>query len=138
MRFTKVSAAIMATLAGVDALTTPQPGSAVKVNPLPVPSSIAWGTSGPKRVAGGLVVRSTYNQAVNDAWNRAFQAITELKWVPATWEAPIPEFEKFPGTKRTTPSPLIIEVSIEIDDYNADLQHGVDESYTLDISEKSQ
>ncbi len=137
MRFTQVLAAITVTLAGVDALTTPPPASAVKANPLPAPSSITWGTSGPKRVAGGLVIRTAYNQAVSDAWNRTFKTITQLKWVPATWEAPPPEFEKFPGTKRTTPSPQIIEVSIKIDDYKADLQHGVDESYTLDIKERS-
>src|SRR5688572_28297093 len=74
MRFTQVFAAFMVISAGVDALTTPQPVSSVKVNPLPVPASITWGTSGLKRVAGGLVVRTTYNQAVSDAWNRAFKA----------------------------------------------------------------
>lgn len=126
--------------------------AAVKVNPLPAPTSITWGTSGPKSVAGYLVVNAPYNQLVNDAWNRAFNTITTLKWVPAAIEAPIPTFDPYPSATEAAAadaklnarnrakrgSPLIIEVNLKIADYNAPLQHGVDESYTLDITEKSQ
>ena len=115
-------------------------GEAVKVNPLPAPTSITWGTAGPKKVAGGLVFKAPYNAIVNDAWNRAFNSITTLKWTPAAVEAPIPTFDPFPtaASRAKRGLPLIIEVNLQVSDYNSDLQHGVDESYTLDITANSQ
>jgi hexosaminidase len=113
---------------------------AVKVNPLPAPSSITWGISGSKRVAGYLVFKGTNSRIVVEAWNRAFSTITSLKWVPAAIEAPIPIFDAFPNAtvQAKRDSSMLIEVEVQISDSSEDLQHGVDESYTLEIKERSQ
>ncbi|KUJ06578.1 uncharacterized protein LY89DRAFT_692391 [Mollisia scopiformis] len=113
---------------------------AVMVNPLPAPTSISWGTTGPKEVAGYLVLTGSSNPTVVSAWNRAFGTIASLKWVPQATEAPIATYAVFPTTaakaKRTT-STLLTGVSVKISDSNAALQHGVDESYTIDITASS-
>lgn len=113
---------------------------AVMVNPLPAPVSIAWGTTGPKAVAGHLVLTGSSRSIVVDGWNRAFTTISNLKWVPQATEAPIATYAVFPTTtpkaKRTT-STLLTTVSVKISDENAALQHGVDESYTIDITASS-
>jgi hexosaminidase len=134
MRLNRIAVAVACVFASA--------GDAVKVNPLPAPTSIKWGTSGPKAVSGGLVLKAPYNQLVSEAWNRAFNSITTLKWVPQATEAPIPTFDVFPtavaNSKRGYGSSLLIEVNLKISDYKADLQQGVDESYTLDITASSQ
>ncbi|CAN6603060.1 hypothetical protein TRVA0_002S02124 [Trichomonascus vanleenenianus] len=115
---------------------------AVSVNPLPKPSEIKWGTSGPIPVSGGLYLDSNYNPIVYGAFNRMQNTIRELKWVPYATEAPIATFEPFPTgippalNKRNNPA--VIRVKLDIADFEADLQHGVDESYTLKIEEGSQ
>ncbi|OAQ78161.1 beta-hexosaminidase precursor [Purpureocillium lilacinum] len=119
--------------------------SAVKVNPLPAPQEITWGTSGPRSV-GYLDYRTNSDhkpndnsRVVKDAWNRAIEAAKKLRWVPQATEAPIPKFDPFPtagsdaNTKRTTGGSWLSGVNIKIDDWSADLKHGVDESYTLTI-----
>lgn len=114
--------------------------SAVKVNPLPAPRNITWGTSGSKLVAGELVFISPYNQIVHDAWNRAWAAITQLKWVPAAVEEPIATYEPFPtdtANLKKRYSQLIYQIKVTIDDFNAPLEFDVDESYTLTVTETS-
>ncbi|KIY01627.1 uncharacterized protein Z520_03179 [Fonsecaea multimorphosa CBS 102226] len=117
-------------------------GDAVVANPLPAPQNITWGTSGPKSLAGYLVLNSPYNQVVNDAWTRTWNTISTLKWAPVAVEAPISSFEPFPTA---TPSSrvkrwnsILIEIDLTIADTQADLQQGVDESYTIDITQASQ
>ncbi|KAH8590614.1 beta-N-acetylhexosaminidase [Bisporella sp. PMI_857] len=116
-------------------------GETVKVNPLPAPTSITWGTSGSKSVPGRLSLKGTSNQVVQDAFNRALNTVNTLKWVPQAIEAPIPVFEPFPTAaakvKRTGGSSQLSAVNIQIADAKADLEHGVDESYTLDITDSS-
>jgi hexosaminidase len=114
---------------------------AVAVNPLPAPQNITWGTSGPLSIAGYLVLNSPANQVVNDAWARAWNTINTLKWVPAAVESPIASYPPFPTA---TPSSRIkrwgsylSEIDLTIADSSADLQHGVDESYTIDITSNS-
>ena len=119
------------------------PSEAVAVNPLPAPQSITWGTSGPRQVSGGLVYKAQQDNIAYPAWERAFDAITTLKWIPVATEAPISSFAPFPTATAAAAaakrgSSQLIEVNVKIDDYNADLQHGVDESYTLDITQNSQ
>jgi hypothetical protein len=84
--------------------------------------------------------QACYNDIVVDAWNRAFNAIISLKWTPAAVEAPIAKFDLFPtaGSKAKRELSMLIEVNLYVSDYNADLPHGVDESYTLDITANSQ
>lgn len=113
----------------------------MKVNPLPAPTLIKWGTSGPKKVSGGLVYKGPSDAILKDAWNRAYLAITTLKWIPQATEAPIPVFDSFPTltpkAKRTSASCALTQVNVKIANSGADLQHGVDESYTLDITADS-
>jgi hexosaminidase len=133
-------------------------GAAVKVNPLPAPQDITWGSSGAIPV-GWLGIRSNANwdqydnvRIVNDAWNRAFQTIQKLRWVPQAIEKPIPEFEPFPEAStskskrdeaqaqaqaQTFNGRWLNEVNVKVEDWEADLQHGVDESYTVDITSES-
>lgn len=143
-------------------------GAAVKVNPLPAPQEITWGSSGSIPV-GWLSLRTinanwgTHQnvQLVNDAWNRAFKTITTLRWVPQAIEKPIPKFDPFPTANSTTNSKKkradaqadasasasastqnwgprwLNEVTVKVEDWTADLKHGVDESYTLDITSSS-
>jgi hexosaminidase len=137
MRLNRIAQTLAATagvLAGI--------ANAVAVNPLPAPTKITWGTTGPKQVAGYLVLNGAPNQLVRDAWNRAFSAITTLHWVPAATEAPIATYAPFPTTaasaKARRGSPMLNDVSLKIADANAPLQQGVDESYTLEITASSQ
>lgn len=120
---------------------------AVKVNPLPAPQKISWGSSGPKNV-GWLEYRTNGQgggenaQLLKDAWNRAYDSLRKLAWVPAAVEEPIPEFEPFPtqGSKQNSKraeQPWLSELRVDIDDWKSDLQHDVDESYTLKIEASS-
>ncbi|GLI76030.1 woronin body major protein [Penicillium ochrochloron] len=116
--------------------------SAVKVNPLPAPRNITWGSSGPipvKKISLRTSDSHGHNHAViDDAWDRTWSAIVDLQWVPAATEAPIPTFEPFPTPsakrKRGTTATEIRSVQLSVVDGDADLQHGVDESYTLEVT----
>lgn len=112
---------------------------AVSVNPLPAPVSIEWGTSGPITVASYMTLHSTWNPTLSEAFNRMMSAV-KMNWVPAAVEAPVPSFEPFPtgipNAKREWQSP-VYQVNVNVDDFNADLQQGVDESYTLDLEQGS-
>ncbi|OGM50863.1 N-acetylglucosaminidase [Aspergillus bombycis] len=119
---------------------------AVGVNPLPAPREISWGSSGPKSVAGELQLRietDTQHGIVADAWDRAWETIVALRWVPAATEAPISSFEPFPtptagaSRKAKRASNSLQYVNVHVNDTEADLQHGVDESYTIDVKEDS-
>ncbi|KAF7594979.1 hypothetical protein BBP40_007787 [Aspergillus hancockii] len=119
---------------------------AVSVNPLPAPREISWGSSGPKPILGALILRTETDNdddILADAWARAWDSVVSLRWVPAATEAPISAFQPFP-----TPTPgahkpakrastVLQWLNVHVEDTKADLQHGVDESYTLDIKEKS-
>ncbi|OOF92670.1 glycoside hydrolase family 20 protein [Aspergillus carbonarius ITEM 5010] len=120
--------------------------TAVQVNPLPAPRNITWATSGPKNLAGVVTLRTTDDTAdfvLANAWDRAWKTIVALQWVPAATEAPFPSFAPFPTAtpgvakraKRALPSLQFVDVTVA--DVAADLQHGVDESYTLDVTDDS-
>lgn len=114
--------------------------TAVKVNPLPAPTSITWGSSGPKKVASSLVLKAPHNQLVSNAWNRTHHAITTLNWVPQAVEAPIKSIGPFPNAtnaRARRDSVPLVEVDLSVADYSAPLQHGVNESYTLNITASS-
>ncbi|KAI2853144.1 CAZyme family GH20 [Aspergillus niger] len=104
--------------------------AAVKVNPLPAPRNITWASSGPKQLAG--FVR-----------DRAWDSIVSLQWVPAATEGPVPSFQPFPtGTagvaRRSSQAlPSLQFVDVNVLDIGADLQQGVDESYTLEVTESA-
>jgi hexosaminidase len=134
-RLLQVVTAVVGVWAGI--------GEAVAVDPLPAPRNITWGTTGSKAVSEGLVLNGAPNQFVRDAWNRAYDAVKTLKWVPQATQAPIATYAVFPTyvpkvKRQNTTSSSLIQVDLTIADSNAALQHGVDESYTLDIESSSQ
>ncbi|KAL4802961.1 glycoside hydrolase superfamily [Aspergillus unguis] len=139
MIYARYSAALLAVASSV---------AAVKVNPLPAPRHISWGSSGPRSLSDDVSLRSeqdTDDSILTNAWCRTWETITSLEWVPQGVEAPISSFEPFPTA---TPSPSsdakakrdsvkradvpIKYVDVDVEDWEADLQHGVDESYTLE------
>ncbi|KAJ5766260.1 uncharacterized protein N7511_003876 [Penicillium nucicola] len=115
--------------------------SAVQVNPLPAPRNITWGSSGPIQVQQLSLRDQHTSPVVVSAWVRAWNSITTLQWVPAAVEAPISNYPAFPTstpeskTKRANAG--IHYVKVQIKDSKADLQHGVDESYTLEVTKGS-
>ncbi|GKZ23773.1 hypothetical protein AbraIFM66951_004139 [Aspergillus brasiliensis] len=125
--------------------------AAVKVNPLPAPRNITWASSGPKQLASFVTLRTSQDTPdfiLANGWNRAWDSIISLQWVPAATEGPMPSFQPFPTatagagvTKRSSRSLLSLPplqfVDVEVADIDADLQHGVDESYTLEITENA-
>lgn len=117
--------------------------AAVSVNPLPAPRDITWGSSGPKHLDRRLSLHApqdTHDFLLANAWDRTWHTIYSLEWVPAATEAPIPSFRPFPtggATVKREASPLLSSVDVKVEDTDADLQHGVDESYTLNVTESS-
>jgi hexosaminidase len=122
---------------------------AVAVNPLPKPANITWGNSGCFSV-GSLTLNAPDHAVLSSAFNRVTKTITELKWVPQATEAPIRSFQQFPtptagakkrrskrqyGTGNCTTT--LSAVKVDISDTHAQLQHGVDESYTMDVTSGS-
>ncbi|KKK21092.1 N-acetylglucosaminidase [Aspergillus rambellii] len=115
--------------------------AAVRVDPLPAPRSISWGSSGPKSLAATPVLRVSGDKEgiLSNAWNRTWDSIVSLQWVPAAVESPISSFESFPtatpsaSSKNKRSNPPLQCVEVNVTDTKADLQHGVDESYTLTV-----
>ncbi|EEQ92352.1 beta-N-acetylhexosaminidase [Blastomyces dermatitidis ER-3] len=119
---------------------------AVKVNPLPAPVEITWGTSGPIQISEKFEIRGSRNEIVTDAFKRAKETIKTIRWTPATVEKPIPIFDPFPTNAKARrdsddddddPEKGIRVVMVKVKNEKAELQHGVDESYTLDIKERA-
>ncbi|KAH7098438.1 N-acetylglucosaminidase [Auriculariales sp. MPI-PUGE-AT-0066] len=117
---------------------------AVKVNPLPAPRDVTWGTSGPRGVSKSLKLSlsgvGANKKVVEDAFSRMLDSINKLKWTPAGVEAPIPVFESFPTadvSRRAAQAATISTAIVTVTDLAADLQQGVDESYTLTIDSTS-
>ncbi|KAI2093261.1 woronin body major protein [Ophidiomyces ophidiicola] len=118
----------------------------VAVNPLPAPRDIQWGSSGPLHLEWALRYNGPLDTDVKAAWLRAWATVVRLRWTPAAVEAPIPTFAPFPPFNTTTTSSKtdkrdaprrIRSVDVKVEMADADLQHGVDESYTLTIASAS-
>src|SRR4051812_30577978 len=109
---------------------------AVKANPLPKPQTITWGSGGAKAV-GSLRLVAPDSDVIKNGFDRATKAISALKWIPAATEAPVRSFQPFPtpapAKRQTNSTGSISSVNVKVDDTHAALQHGVDESYTLEI-----
>lgn len=134
-------ASVLGVLAAVTSVSVPV--SAVQVNPLPAPRNITWGTSGPIPVKH-LRLRTTDSHrhrhpALDSAWERAWLAITTIQWVPQATEAPIASYPPFPtgSVKSKRGARAVHSVQLTVADGDADLQHGVDESYTLEVTESA-
>ncbi|KMQ81815.1 n-acetylglucosaminidase, partial [Lasius niger] len=130
MRFRKP---LPSTLLGLLAAVVVDISLAVKVNPLPAPREISWGTTGPKCVEH-LSYRAESNhrpgnnsELVANAWKRAYDAITTLRWVPQAIEAPIRKYEPFPTSgssnnirRDATASCCLTTVNVQVSDWSAD------------------
>jgi len=139
---------ILASVATASALFA-RHAEAVAANPLPAPTNITWGSSGCFAFAPSGQVDAPQSELLSDAVDRAMKSITTLKWIPQAVEAPVREFEQFPNSttkasrrrsRRQYATPptgnctgSATNVKISVTDTNAELQHGVDESYTLDL-----
>lgn len=116
---------------------------AVEVNPLPAPTTIEWGSSGPITIAPYMTLSTQgWNPTLNDAFQRMMSAV-KINWTPAAIDGPVPSFAPFPTgiqgesiEKREWQSP-VYQVNVNVKDQHADLQLGVDESYTLDLKQGS-
>ncbi|GAB5587201.1 woronin body major protein [Umbelopsis nana] len=104
---------------------------AVQANPLPVPQHIQWGHSGPIAVDHKLSFHAPKNAILSDAIKRTTKLIWKEKYVPQVVQGPPVTYPKFP-TKRAAKHTLK-SIKVEVSDLKADLQAGVDESYSLDI-----
>lgn len=114
-----------------------------KVNPLPKPVKSTWSGDGAKVLASTIQFTSnSSSELLINAWNRAYDTVVDLQWSPAAVEAPFPSYEAAPNftfpskTKRSSLPPLTT-INIGLSDDVADLQQGVDESYTLVIGKDS-
>lgn len=114
----------------------------VHVNPLPKPQEIIWGKTGPLAVGELKFTSNCHHEAngnlLSEGWERAYNTITTLKWVPAAVEKPIATFAPFPTAvaKRVdaaTAYQTLRTVNVKVVDCGHDLQQDVDESYTLTI-----
>lgn len=119
---------------------------AVAANPLPKPSNITWGDSGCFNF-GSVTLDGPDNSVLSDAFARVTKTITDLNWIPAAIEAPPMKFEPFPtptasssrrkGRRSTSSSSnctgTLTSVKVSVSDLGATLDHGVDESYRMDI-----
>lgn len=133
---------LLAVLSALGALAST--AAAVKVNPLPAPRNMTWGSSGPIQVRQ-LSLRPDHTNRNSDAvlysaWERAWESITRIQWVPAATEAPPASYRPFPTTpaqadgKYKRQAASIQYVEVQIVDGTADLQYGVDESYTMEVA----
>lgn len=119
---------------------------AVGANPLPKPANITWGNTGCLSF-GSVSLEGPDHEYIQDAFDRVTNAITELKWIPQATEAPMRSLEPFPtptgsaskrkhrrqyGADNCTAE--ITTIKIDVADTHAPLQHGVDESYELEIA----
>ncbi|KAF9023306.1 hypothetical protein BGZ52_013031 [Haplosporangium bisporale] len=135
----------IAAAVGLLALTMTE---AVKVNPLPAPVTINWATSGPVKVDNNFRIVGPSHEILSKAYARTASLIKHERWTPVTWERPIGEFPPFPTLSKRgeeeeeAPAPdnkhgskaALKTINVVVADLKADLQQGVDESYTLDIT----
>ncbi|KAI1320964.1 hypothetical protein EDD11_009287 [Mortierella claussenii] len=138
--------ATIAAAIGLLAMTIPS--EAVKVNPLPAPVHIQWANSGPIKLDNNFKIVGPKNVILSKAFARTAALIKEERWVPQAWERPATEFPPYPTLEKRADEvepeefrgyynggqSVIKTISVHVDSLNTELQHGVDESYTLDIT----
>lgn len=118
--------------------------SSVKVNPLPAPRVIEWKKELPIIVDKDLKLRSNGDdRIIQDAFKRFLGVIADLKWYPAAVEAPTSSFQtsaiSIPTTVVTKrhKTEYLRHLDLHVSDWDAKLQLGVNETYTLNISDDS-
>ncbi|CAN6659103.1 hypothetical protein TRVA0_031S00804 [Trichomonascus vanleenenianus] len=94
----------------------------VRVNPLPAPRNITWGSSGAIPVnVGYLKISGTQHPVFKAAAKRTLADIAKLHWVPQ----PVQVDRNILGVTNVT------DIKVVIKDEHADLQFAVDETYEL-------
>ncbi|KAK6457934.1 mannosyl-glycoprotein endo-beta-N-acetylglucosamidase [Scheffersomyces xylosifermentans] len=128
--------------------------AAVKVNPLPIPRNITWNDENPIAINLDklLLDIAVPNQIISDAFYRTVTTLRKLQWYPAATEGPISSFVPFPTGDPAKRRREILEkrdlqhtfdlsglsvVDITVDDPAADLQLGVNETYSLTVNSSS-
>ncbi|KAK5822483.1 putative beta-N-acetylhexosaminidase naga [Linnemannia elongata] len=126
---------------------------AVKVNPLPAPVTIQWAKTGAVKVDNNFKIVGPNHDILNKAYARTASLIKSERWTPVTWERPAAEFPPFPvlgkrgDEEESDAAPAenakngkhsLKTIQVHVSDLKADLQHGVDETYTLDITAAGQ
>ncbi|KAI8583038.1 hypothetical protein K450DRAFT_277531 [Umbelopsis ramanniana AG] len=106
---------------------------AVKVNPLPIPQHIQWGNSGSIELDAHLSFHAPKNSVLEDAIKRTTKLIWKEKWVPQAIEKAPVDYPPFPTLSKRGAKHTLKKIDVVVTDLKADLQAGVDESYTLEI-----
>jgi hexosaminidase len=136
---------ILATVVTTSALFAGH-AEAVAANPLPKPADITWGDSGCFSF-GSVTLEAPDHELLSDAFDRVTETITKLNWIPAAVEAPVTSFQPYPTptgaparrrSRRQYAAPgncssTVTTVKIDVSNTHATLDHGVDESYSLDL-----
>ncbi|CAR66369.1 DEHA2F18920p [Debaryomyces hansenii CBS767] len=112
---------------------------AAKVNPLPIPRNITWnGDSAIKFDERMQLNISVENTIIKNAFHRTLNTIRELKWIPAAIEV---EYAQNKPTSQTVIDKANVstvnQVDLVINDYNAPLQLGINETYELKVDDLS-
>ena len=110
--------------------------AAVQADPLPKPQAVSWGDSGPQTI-GNLALQAPQNAILSNGFARATSAIS-ASYIPQATQGPVPTFSPEPSAvaaaRRQAYGTTITQVTVNIVDMACILQHGIDESYTLDTT----
>ncbi|CAH6721898.1 beta-hexosaminidase [[Candida] jaroonii] len=117
----------------------------ILVNPLPKPVSIEWNDEGQKKFNTNIeLVMDKDDDIVFEQFYKMIDTIKSLEWFPAATESPKAEYPPVPTgppsnlTKRQSVESIdneLDQLRIKINDMDADLQFGVNESYHLVVSD---
>lgn len=119
-------------------------GLSIRANPLPAPQEMIWGDFNPRPMDNRLHVSlNEPNHIIEEAIERFKASVQSLKWVPATWEEPIPSYPLTPPTENyprersekiresLKVNAAITTIKINVLNFTADLQMGVNETHEL-------
>lgn len=123
----------------------------IRANPLPIPQNITWGEFDPIIVSE--LVKMSVNppsEIVEGAFRSAVHSLWQLKWLPATWEIPISSYPINSSEEKASlklrneklrqsllQGTVITEINILVLNASLDLQMGIDESYSIEITHGS-
>lgn len=113
--------------------------AAVSVNPMPAPRNISWSGNRVDVSPAMRLDQLEENDTVLEAFQRVMSTVSDLKWTPKVVETPRSSYVPFPtglpkkrdslnGTEQG-----VMSMHVNITDYRAPLELGVNESYTLNV-----
>lgn len=123
----------------------------IRSNPLPAPQNITWGTFSPHEISRSVsILVDPPIEFVEDAYRKAMHSLWHMKWLPATWEKPMPSYplnastitneNKARGEKLALSlieNIVLTQIVISVVNDSLVLQMGVDESYFMNVSKGS-